>query len=110
LPAQTTLRFPSLWGNVHPEKYRLHANMTVGLEIQAQIIRKGNPMAERSGLVTLKGNPIKIGGNPVNVGAKAPEFTVVANDLSTKTLADFKGKVVILSAVPSLDTGVCDKE
>lgn len=66
-------------------------------------------MSERAGLVTLKGNPLKIGGNPIKVGAKAPEFAVVANDLSTKKLADCAGKVVILSVVPSLDTPVCDR-
>jgi len=65
-------------------------------------------MANRTGLVTLKGNPISLTGDPVDVGQKAPDFTVVANDLSNKTLADFAGKVVIISVVPSLDTPVCD--
>ena len=67
-------------------------------------------MANRTGLVTLKGNPISLTGDPVEVGQKAPDFTVVANDLSNKTLADFAGKAVIISSVPSLDTPVCDTE
>ncbi|NJL31733.1 MAG: thiol peroxidase [Phycisphaerales bacterium] len=66
-------------------------------------------MSERAGLVTLKGNPIKVSGPGIKVGDKAPDFKVTANDLSTKTLADCAGKVVILSSVPSLDTAVCDK-
>ena len=37
----------------------------------------------------------------------APDFTVLANDLSPVTLADSKGKVRLISVVPSLDTGVC---
>lgn len=66
-------------------------------------------MSERAGLVTFKGNPIKISGPGITVGQQAPDFQVTANDLSTKTLADFAGKVVIVSSVPSLDTPVCDK-
>lgn len=67
-------------------------------------------MAERSGLVTMKGNPIVLIGNEVKVGQAAPDFKVVANDLSEVTLAKYKGKKIILSAVPSLDTSVCDTE
>jgi thiol peroxidase len=63
---------------------------------------------ERKGIVTFKGNPVTLLGSPVQKGDKAPDFTVVANDLSTKTLADYAGKVLILSVVPSLDTGICD--
>ena len=63
---------------------------------------------ERTGLVTFKGNPLTLVGTPVKVGDQAPDFTVLANDLSPKTLADYKGKVIIISSVPSLDTAVCD--
>lgn len=63
---------------------------------------------ERTGLVTFNGNPLTLVGAPVKVGDQAPDFTVIANDLSTKTLADYKGKVIIISSVPSLDTSVCD--
>ncbi len=67
-------------------------------------------MTEHTGIITFQGNPLTLLGTPVKVGDTAPDFTVAANDLSPKTLADFKGKVVILSAVPSLDTPVCDVE
>jgi thioredoxin-dependent peroxiredoxin len=60
--------------------------------------------------VTFKGNPITLLGNEVKVGDTAPDFKVLANDLSEVTLADTKGKVRLLVAVPSLDTGVCDAE
>ncbi|MBU9721121.1 MULTISPECIES: thiol peroxidase [Bacillaceae] len=60
--------------------------------------------------ITFKGNPVTILGNQVNVGDKAPDFTVLANDLSEVTLADSKGKVRIISVVPSVDTGVCDEQ
>ena len=44
----------------------------------------------------------------IKVGDKAPEFTVcLANNLSPVKLSDYKGKVRIISSVPSVDTGVC---
>jgi thiol peroxidase len=65
-------------------------------------------MKERTGLVTMKGNPMTLLGEEVQVGDVAPDFTVVANDLSPVSLSSFKGKVCIISVVPSLDTPVCD--
>lgn len=60
--------------------------------------------------VTFKNNPITLLGNEVKVGDKAPDFTVLANDLSPVTLKDSEGKVRLFASVPSLDTGVCDAE
>jgi len=67
-------------------------------------------MKERDGLVTINGNPVTLLGNEVKVGDTAPDFTAIANDLSAVTLKDYKGKVVVLSAVHSLDTSICDTE
>jgi len=67
-------------------------------------------MTERQGAMTFKGSPLTILGDPVNEGDKAPDFTVVANDLSEKHLSDSSGKARLISVVPSLDTGVCDKQ
>ena len=58
--------------------------------------------------VTLKGNPITLSGSIPAVGDDAPAFSGTAQDLSSKSLADYAGKVVLISSVPSLDTGVCD--
>ena len=60
--------------------------------------------------VTLRGNPLSLGGSEVAVGQTAPDFTVVNNDLQPVTLSEAQGKVIILSAVPSVDTPVCDTE
>ena len=65
---------------------------------------------ERTGLVTIHGNPLTLQGTPVKVGDKAPDFTLLTNDLAPATLADYKGKALVLSAVPSLDTPVCSTE
>ncbi len=63
---------------------------------------------ERSAAITFKGNPMTLIGAEVKPGSPAPEFTATAVDMSAKKLSDYKGKVVILSVVPSLDTPVCD--
>ncbi|GMB07334.1 thiol peroxidase (atypical 2-Cys peroxiredoxin) [Thermolongibacillus altinsuensis] len=60
--------------------------------------------------VTFKGNAVTLVGNEVKVGDVAPDFTVLANDLSEVTLADTKGFVRLISVVPSIDTGVCDAQ
>ena len=65
-------------------------------------------MADRT--VTLRGNPLNLGGSEVKPGQKAPDFSAVDNALQTVRLSDAKGKVIILSSVPSLDTPVCDTE
>jgi len=65
-------------------------------------------MKERTGLVTMKGQSLTLLGNQVRVGQKAPDFEVVANDLTTVRFSSFLGKVCIISSVPSLDTAVCD--
>jgi thiol peroxidase len=62
---------------------------------------------ERSGQTTMGGRPVVLLGTPVNVGDAAPDFTAVDAAWKPARLSDLKGKVVILSSVPSLDTKVC---
>ncbi|TCP52903.1 thiol peroxidase (atypical 2-Cys peroxiredoxin) [Tumebacillus sp. BK434] len=64
---------------------------------------------ERQG-ITFKGGPVTLQGTEVKVGDQAPNFTVLANNLSPVTLDDSKGTVRIISVVPSVDTGVCDAQ
>ena len=56
----------------------------------------------------MKGNPLTVMGLALEPGAKAPDFKLVANDMSEVRLADSAGKVRLISVVPSLDTEVCD--
>ncbi|MFC4766455.1 thiol peroxidase [Effusibacillus consociatus] len=60
--------------------------------------------------VTFKGNSVTLLGNEVKVGEKAPNFTVLANDLTPVSLEDSKGTVRLISVVPSVDTPVCDQQ
>ena len=65
---------------------------------------------ERKNGTTLKGNPFTLIGPEIKVGQKAPDFTVLAGDLSPVTLASSQGKTRLIISVPSLDTPVCDAE
>ena len=67
-------------------------------------------MQERTGIITFKGNPMTLLGPALKVGDKAPDFTVVDTTLTPISLATSNGKLRIISAVPSLDTPVCDTE
>jgi thiol peroxidase len=67
-------------------------------------------LSERADAITLKGNPMTLLGHEVKVGEAAPDATVVANDLSEVKISSYKGKKLIISAVPSLDTPICDLE
>jgi thiol peroxidase len=67
-------------------------------------------MKERTGIITMRGNPLTLIGNEVKVGDVAPDFVVLDNNLSPVKLSSFRGKTCIISSVPSLDTPVCDME
>jgi len=67
-------------------------------------------MKERPAAVTMKGSPLTLIGEEPKVGQPAPDFEAVANDLSRVTLSSLLGKPVLIAAVPSLDTPVCDLE
>jgi thioredoxin-dependent peroxiredoxin len=67
-------------------------------------------MKEEKGVITMKGNPLTLMGKSLKVGDRAPDFTVLDNNLSPVNLAAYKGKICVLSSVPSLDTPVCDME
>ena len=58
-------------------------------------------------MVTSKGKPVTLEGNQARVGDPAPDFTALDAGFNPVRLSDFKGRVVILSSVPSIDTSVC---
>lgn len=64
-------------------------------------------MIETKGIFAAKGNPLTLLGNQIKVGDTAPEIIASDNTLKDVKLSDFKGKVVVVSVFPSIDTGVC---
>ncbi len=67
-------------------------------------------MIERPGAVLFGGKPATLLGKELKSGDVAPDFTAVGNDLQPVSLSQFRGKVVVIASVPSLDTPVCDLE
>lgn len=61
----------------------------------------------RKNVVTMGGNPVTLVGEGIKVGDPAPDFTVLNADLAPVKLSDAGAKTVIISVVPSIDTGVC---
>ncbi len=65
---------------------------------------------ERNGAITFGGSPLTLVGKEVMVGDIAPNFTVTKTDLSPLSLESLKGKTVVISAMPSIDTPVCEMQ
>jgi len=57
--------------------------------------------------ITLKGNPVNTSGDLPSIGSKAPDFSLVKSDLGSLSLAELKGKKLVLSISPSFDTSIC---
>ena len=67
-------------------------------------------MQKRANAVTFKGNPLTLVGPQLKPGDKAPDFTCVSSGLEIVNLAKTPARARLFSAVPSLDTPVCDTE
>lgn len=65
---------------------------------------------ERPGAVTLEGKPLTLLGSEIKVGDRAPDFSVLANDMSDLSLSTDSGKVRLILSVTSLDTPICAAE
>ncbi len=65
------------------------------------------PSLQTNNLVKAGNKYVTLLGTQVNVGDKAPNFKVVNENFSEVTLNNFDKKIVLISVVPSLDTGVC---
>ncbi len=57
--------------------------------------------------ITLGGNPAETIGSLPSNGSTAPDFTMTAVDLSSKSLSNYDGKRKVLNIFPSVDTGIC---
>ena len=63
-------------------------------------------MSSRTGMAIGK-HEFEVEGAMLQPGQPAPDFRLTANNWSSKSLADYAGKIKIFSVVPSLDTRVC---
>lgn len=60
-----------------------------------------------AGKVKAGGKAVVLLGSGVSQGQAAPDFKVADGDFTAVTLADFERRAVLISVVPSLDTGTC---
>lgn len=62
---------------------------------------------ETKGIVTMGGNPITLLGEMIKPGDMAPDFTAVNKAGAPVPFSTYKGKTIVLSVFPSIDTSVC---
>jgi thiol peroxidase len=79
-------------------------------QVQADLpIDKGTVVAGMGSNVTMKGDALALTGiGVIEVGKPLPAATLSSNELKTINIAANRGKVRIISVVPSLDTPTCD--
>jgi thiol peroxidase len=73
-------------------------------------VSKGSAAAGAGNTVTFRGSPLPLEGNPIKVGDTLRDAKVAGGDLKLVSLTEGKGKVRIVSIVPSLDTKVCEQQ
>src|SRR5207244_10186051 len=71
---------------------------------------KGSAPAGAGKTVAYRGSPLKLDGNPIKVGDTLRDAKLAGGDLKLVSLTEGKGKVRIVSIVPSLDTKVCEQQ
>lgn len=69
--------------------------------------QKTTSMKENKQITSRKGAPLTLLGNMVSVGDMAPDFKVIDNAGKEVKLSDYKGKTVVITVFPSINTPVC---
>ena len=80
----------------------LAASCIYGLVLVSQ-----NAIANDKTQVLMGEKTVTLEGRLPKLSQMAPGFKVVDEHFTPVMLSDFKGKTILISAVPSLDTGVC---
>jgi len=70
----------------------------------------GDGPPERTDLIRKGDQPLTLIGKTVEVGQTAPDATLRDAALKPIELSSFRGKTVVLSVVPSIDTRVCEAQ
>lgn len=79
-------------------------------EARAQLIAMADRRPEQPGVIQRAGAPLTIVGAPLEVGAAVPAVQLVDPKLAPIDLGALRGKLVVLSVVPSIDTRVCETQ
>jgi len=73
-------------------------------------VSKGSAEAGTGKTVAFRGSPLQLEGTPIKVGDTLRDAKLAAGDLKLVSLTEGKGRVRIVSIVPSLDTKVCEQQ
>lgn len=73
-------------------------------------VASGSAVAGDGNTVTFKGSPLALAGPGIKVGDPLRDVKLAKGDLSLMNIADTRGKVRIISVVPSVDTTVCEQQ
>jgi thiol peroxidase len=76
----------------------------------AECAPKESPPLERTDVIAREGKPLTLVGKTLDVGDPMPDVTLLDGKLEPIKLASLKGKIVVLSVVPSIDTRVCESQ
>ena len=79
-------------------------------ETRAQIVGKAEGRVERTDMIRRSDTPLTLVGPTLDVGDAMPDVTLVDAKLEPVKLASLKGKTIVLSVVPSIDTRVCETQ
>jgi thiol peroxidase len=81
-----------------------------GEEVQGIKINKESASSGDGNTVKLMGNDMPLSGQALKVGDPLPAAMVTAGNLAPVNIAEAKGKVRIISVVPSVDTPTCEAQ
>ena len=73
-------------------------------------VSKGSAEAGTGKTVAFRGSPLQLEGTPIKVGDTLRDAKLATGDLKQVSLTEGKGKVRIISIVPSVDTKVCEQQ
>ena len=73
-------------------------------------VASGSAKAGDGNNVTFKGKPLGLAGSGIKVGDSLRDVKVANGDLALVNITEGKGKIRIISIVPSLDTTVCEQQ
>ena len=90
--------------------FKWTTSMVLGGALMAGLMTSAFAVGEDAGTVSLRGKTLTLKGKKLQVGITLPTISLPDRYLNMVDLTAFKGKVTILSVVPSLDTPTCEEQ